>query len=421
MLTKEEPVFNLIKMQKDCEFSLRFILQRANELWKSYFAMIKLVKKGTRKEISHDYGEYVVGEKLLGIEKGLTLIMDASTKNGEKGKFVIPDYSEFTIESSQEFTSVPSKSRYGYIRNDWASRFCELRIEQGRTTQNWNRELLREGLPYYPDLNEVVRHFFDLTSDNLSTHNEVFVVIPDYRAKIESLRLLLSKVVVQLLSPEIEYKNLALKVYARAGSKIFSPPDIYPDSDLIEFDIGFQPDILSVVLLSREDNTRIDLKEVQKWKGEEEGIFIERTEEEVLSLSRAGESQNLEYKYDIIDDDNKNDFIESVVAFLNTNRGIILVGVDDKGNIVGSKKSAEDIQKSIHDSCEPPPRNIKVEEKMVDEKKVILVEVPEGEDKPYQSKRDKNWYVRHNSNDMMIERSEMFQLLQKYTPQSSNY
>jgi predicted HTH transcriptional regulator len=50
---------------------------------------------------------------------------------------------------------------------------------------------------------------------------------------------------------------------------------------------------------------------------------------------------------------------------------------------------------------------------VVDEKKVILVEVPEGEDKPYQSKRDKNWYVRHNSNDMMMERSEMFQLLQK--------
>ena len=417
MLTKEEPVFNLVRMQKDCEFSLRFILQRENGHWKSYFAMLKLVKKGTRNEISYDYGEYVVGEKLLDIEKGLKLIIDARPKNGEKGKFVIPDYSEFTIESSQEFISVPSKRIYGYIKNDWASRFCELRIEQSRTTQNWNRELLREGLPYYPDLKEAVSHFFDLAVDNLSIHNEIYVVFPDYRAKIESLRLLLSKVVVRLLSPEIEYKNLAIKVYARARSKIFSLPDIYPDSDLIEFDVGFQPDTLSVVLLSREDNTRIDLKEVAKWRGEdeEEGIFIERTEEEVLSLSRAGESQNLEYKYDVIDESQKNDFIESVVAFLNTNRGIILVGVDDKGNIVGSKKSAEDIRRSIHDSCDPPPRDVKVEEKMVDEKKVILVEVPGGEDKPYQSKRDKDWYVRHNSNDMKMERSEMLQLLKKHS------
>jgi hypothetical protein len=274
MLSKDEPVFNLVRMQKNCEFSLRFILQRENGLWKNYWAMLELVKEGIASEITYDYGTYVVGERLLDIEKGLALIIRAYPKNGAKGKFVIPDYGEFTVEGVSEFISVPSKNRYGYVKADWALRFCELRIEQSRTTSNWNRELLREGLPYYPDLNEAIRHFFGVTSDYISTHGEIYIVIPDYRAKIESLRLLLSKVIIQILSPEIEYKKLAIKVYARSGAKIFSPPDSCPDSDIVEFDVGFQPDTLSVALLSLEDNTRIDLKEVTKWREEEEGIFL---------------------------------------------------------------------------------------------------------------------------------------------------
>ena len=95
-----------------------------------------------------------------------------------------------------------------------------------------------------------------------------------------------------------------------------------------------------------------------------------------------------------------------------------MVGVDDKGNVVGSKKSVEDLQKIIHDCCDPPPKDIRIEERTITGEKVILIEVPEGDDKPYQSKRDKNWYIRHNANDMKIERSEMLSLLEKYVKQS---
>jgi len=177
--------------------------------------------------------------------------------------------------------------------------------------------------------------------------------------------------------------------------------------------VGLQPDTLSVVLLSRKEGIKIDEKQLAKWGTMAEGIFVERLEEEILSLARQGESQTLEYKYDVIDDKQKNDFIESVVAFLNKNRGIILVGVDDKGNVVGSQKHAEDIRRIIHDCCDPPPASVKVEEQEIAGGRVIVVEVPKGEAKPYQSKRDKNWYVRHNANDMKMERSELVYILRK--------
>jgi hypothetical protein len=228
------------------------------------------------------------------------------------------------------------------------------------------------------------------------------------------LRLRLSKVELKIISPEIEFKDLVIKVFAKFGARTTTLPDIYPKSDTVEFDVGFQPDSLYVALLDRSENMKVDGKIFTKWGIEEEGISIERPEEEIVLLTRAGESQNLEYKYQVDSEDKKNDFIESVIAFLNTNRGIIMIGVDDSGNIVGCKKDPEDIHNMIHDRCDPPPRNIKVERKSIAENDVLIVEVPEGDNKPYQSKRDKKWYIRHNANDMEMERSELFQLLEKY-------
>jgi ATP-dependent DNA helicase RecG len=130
-----------------------------------------------------------------------------------------------------------------------------------------------------------------------------------------------------------------------------------------------------------------------------------------LFLAKAGESQNLEYKGDIISDENRNDLVETVIAFSNTNNGIILIGVANDGQIIGSSRNPDDISKVIHDSCDPPPQNVKIEERNVSGNRVIIVEVPKGDDPPYQSKRDKNWYVRHSANDMRMERSELIRML----------
>jgi hypothetical protein len=210
-------------------------------------------------------------------------------------------------------------------------------------------------------------------------------------------------------------ENLLLKVFAKVDSTMISLPDIQPTSDTISFDIGFQPDFLFVLMVSREDEMKVDSKEFTKWIDQSEGVVIERPEEEILSLTRIGESQDLEYKYDVRDDNQKNDLIETVVAFLNTNKGIILVGVADNGDIVGTHTNFEDAQKMIHDSCDPPPTSIKFEEKEIAGNKVIIIEVAEGTDKPYQSRRDRNWYVRHNANDMKMERSELIRFWQERT------
>lgn len=418
MPNETDLMFQLVRQQRNCEFSLRFVLQREEDLWKNCFTTLGLVKKGTRDETDHDYGDYILGERILGIQDGLRAISNLYEKNGDKGTLMIPDYDEFLIASTHRWTFSAGKQRYGIIKSEWGMRFCQFNIARDRIGKASRQDLLIEGLPYYPDVGEAVIDFFDLATAYFNSYGEVYVIIPDYRARIDSLKLIFSKAELKLHSPEIDCKDLLLKIFAKSGMKITTLPDIHPAGP-VEFDIGFQPDTLSVVLFSRGDKMKIDEKRFTKWSAEEEGVIIERPEEEILSLTKAGESQNLEYKYDVINEDSKNDFIETVIAFLNTNRGIILVGVDDSGNVVGSQKNAEDLQKSTHDSCDPPPKDIKIEEREIEGEKVIVVEVPEGDDKPYQSKRDKNWYVRHNGSDMQMERAELFHILEEIEQRKS--
>jgi len=417
MRNGKELTRDLIRKQKGSEFSLKFILQRENTGWKNIFTTLKLVKKGTRKEVNHDYGDYTLGEKLLTIQEGLRIISSLFQEDDEKRKLAIPDHDEFAVRLRDQFRFVPSKQRYGLLKDEWPMRFCKFEVFQDKKGTSGQGELLKEGFPYYPGVGDAVIDFFELAVEHFSSYGEVYVVVIDYRARIESMKLSFSKAELKLDSPEIKFKNLVVKVFAKSGLRVATLPDIYPKSDLVKINVGFQPDNLSVALLFRPDNVKIDGKEFTTWREEGEGVFTERPKEEILSLTRAGESQYLEYKYDVVDGGNKNDFIESIIAFLNTNSGIILVGVQDNGDIVGSQKSAEDIQKLIHASCDPPPKNIKIEEKRIGGNKVIVVEVPEGDDKPYQSKRDKNFYVRHNSSDMRMERSELLSILREKTEQ----
>ena len=44
----------LIKLQKDCEFSLRTMLQREDSSCKNCFSMLKLIKKGSRENVKFD-------------------------------------------------------------------------------------------------------------------------------------------------------------------------------------------------------------------------------------------------------------------------------------------------------------------------------------------------------------------------------
>ena len=405
-----EEALDLARKQKDCEFSFGFILKKENDNWKNYYAIVKLIKKGSRNEFFYDYGDYVVREKLLSFDVGIEKIKKMYPKEESKGTLNLFEYGEFTIDSISQSDFTPSKNRYWTLKSNYPMRIFSFNVSTGESCRNARSELLKNGLPYFPRLEDAVLNVFELGFEKINPSGQIIVAIIDYRAKIESLKLIRSKVEVKLNSPEIQFNDLSIKAFANRGATSIVLEEQIPKSDIVAFDVGFQPDSLNVVMITRKDSLKVDSKEFSKFRSEEEGIFIERPGDEIISLAKAGESENLEYKGEVFTIDNKVDLAETVVAFSNSSGGIILVGVTDTGDVLGSHASKDDLLKSIHDRCDPPPKEITAQETTIDDKKIIVIEVSEGSDKPYQSKGNKIFFVRHGSTDMRMERSELMQI-----------
>lgn len=116
------------------------------------------------------------------------------------------------------------------------------------------------------------------------------------------------------------------------------------------------------------------------------------------------ESEKIEFK-EIVNDK----LVKEVIAFANTSGGRIFIGYDDKSHkAVGLENAENDLERAtsiIHDSIEPDVSYLisaKIEK--VDEKKVIIIDVLQGTDKPYYIKskgmKPESVYIRVGSSSV---------------------
>lgn len=126
------------------------------------------------------------------------------------------------------------------------------------------------------------------------------------------------------------------------------------------------------------------------------------TIKEIKILAKQGEGYTLEFKENL-----GKKFAVEVVAFANSMGGKILIGVDDEGNIIGtdtSNNQRANIQNQINQI--EPRINVKIE--VVDN--VIVVNVPEGDDKPYSS--SDGYYLRTGAMCQKMNRNEIREYLE---------
>ena len=126
------------------------------------------------------------------------------------------------------------------------------------------------------------------------------------------------------------------------------------------------------------------------------------TIEELKILAKEGEGYTLEFKENI-----GKKFAVEVVAFANSMGGKILIGVDDNGNLVGtdtSNNQRANIQNQI--SQIEPRINVKID--IVDN--IIVVNVPEGDDKPYCS--SEGYFLRAGAMCQKMNRNEIREYLE---------
>jgi len=92
--------------------------------------------------------------------------------------------------------------------------------------------------------------------------------------------------------------------------------------------------------------------------------------EELIKLLARGEDQEIEFKRKV-----SSDLGEEIVAFANANGGIILVGVDDDGNILGC--NAEEAKKTVSSFLNSivPPVTVKFDKVSINDKEILVIKV----------------------------------------------
>ena len=114
---------------------------------------------------------------------------------------------------------------------------------------------------------------------------------------------------------------------------------------------------------------------------------------DLINLVERGESSFLEFKQKVASPEK---LAREIAAFANSEGGIILVGIGDKGELIGLETYLEEefwLKQAAEQECLPPVK-IKLELFQMGQKDILIVRVPEAPDKPVQVKAGKSSKIR---------------------------
>jgi predicted HTH transcriptional regulator len=145
------------------------------------------------------------------------------------------------------------------------------------------------------------------------------------------------------------------------------------------------------------------------------------TRKQLIKLIEDGENLNIEFKQRFSDYEK---IAKEIIAFANTNGGVIIFGINDNGKVYGvesEKEVAELVETTIQDYCEPKIE-IKISYIEIEHKEVVIIEIPESTAKPHRiqdyksrlSLDDAQVYIRVNDKSVPASK-EMIKLLQTRT------
>ena len=133
------------------------------------------------------------------------------------------------------------------------------------------------------------------------------------------------------------------------------------------------------------------------------------TTDEIKKIIQNGENSYIEFKEEEI---KAKELAEEIVAFSNSEGGMILIGVDDEGNIKGVKddKIEETVMNICRNNCIPHiiPLYESIE---VEGKRIAVITVPKGLNKPYYT-ADHKYYIRVGTTKRIASKEELLRLFE---------
>ncbi|MCH7674253.1 ATP-binding protein [candidate division KSB1 bacterium] len=372
-------------------------------------------------EITHDYGKIILATRILELDEFSQMIKSFSSKQID-----IKDLKGIKIDGSfgNNFHHVSSKTDYINQSNDWSFWLFQYSSALRIHLDSVYEPLVTPGNhPAYPNVFEATQSLLGLnTSPNVNNPIGITFLVPDYSARIKTLEIADSHIQVNIEERELNSKDMITKFFCKKGEKQnFPSNDVAIGKDgIVTFDAPFTPDEVHVYLLEKATGNHLDSRLYGSYMTErQQGIIVKTSTEKLESFLAKGEGQDVEFKQDIDKDD---EFLETIVAFANTNDGVILLGIDDEDRVVGFyddfDKTSKRIRGIISGRCEPNI-NVMIEEREFDNRPIIVITVKEGKDKPYII-RNKSGYVRVDDHDIPMKRPDLDRIYRdKYQDRST--
>jgi ATP-dependent DNA helicase RecG len=126
------------------------------------------------------------------------------------------------------------------------------------------------------------------------------------------------------------------------------------------------------------------------------------TKEELDLILQKGEGYKIEFKENV-----NSDLSKEMIAFANSSGGRIFIGVNDDSQIIGIKKS-NDLSSKIQDIAQNCDPSIPIH--IIDFENIIILEIPEGLNKPYRN--SKGFFIRNGANSQKMTTAEITSFLQ---------
>lgn len=396
---------------------VRFALINVEAEWHLFTAVVDDLPESTQDGWNdYDYGPvaFVQGEV-----RGSELVDWINGSEGQlrQSRFRIP-----SVQPSINWSRYPSHTHFGYVGAGVPFTNYQLHATQGRPQVPNNLGfLVSNAAPFFPDFNTAVwRLLFDAIDQTRSGQvpSELMDVrLADRRAWIDLVHLGPTSMTVRVVGDDVP--GVRLEVYAapdlrlserveRAGDAIVPLPSGVPQGTWI--------------VLSR-DRTVLDYRQLVP-----PGVYGPRVDNltvEVAASTRleqlisGGEGDTTEFKLQV-SGVNTDRLLRTVAAFANGEGGVLLIGVDDNGTVVGVSQSVGEekdrITNMIRSTITPEPP-IRLEDGKVNGKDIVAVRVDKGMSPPYGLLPEPpKFYVRRGATTFPARQEEIRVLGQRNAP-----
>src|SRR5437879_1700925 len=303
-------------------------------------------------------------------------------------------------------------SDYEYFPVEWGCDFYKFKFQsQGSIPGPLP---VKPELPLYPDGQTAWWQWMKIEPTRIDLPGKFFFLFPNMDAKIDQVVLSSKNIRISLAHGKQDFSSLKGKLFVQeAYTGSYRPStnsDLTFPQGLAEIPLSFKPGLIYLTLTSNVGDL-VDLRRSFVSYPAGPGVKFELASEEVQKIIDQGENETTEFKLEF--PKNNMEFAETMVAFSNLRGGLILLGIDDHGEVNGVQDSdlmkiEERIQNFGREFCDPPVKFTlrKVE---LQGKSVVVVEIPEGSAKPYWLKNH-GPIIRSGSTDRVMSRIEAQQL-----------